>query len=342
MEETKMQICSKCKKELPLTEDYYYKDSYSSNGFRSDCKECVKSKYKKNDNVDIYFWYQNKSDKFKNKWSFSDIKWIFDNYLNINKQELINKFPNYSYKRLTSIVYEMGLKKINKNDIWSKEDIKFLKENYPNMPQTDLQKRFGDRTWHSIKIKASKLGVSRDNETYSKILSDTHKGVKLSEETRRKMSKRMRGDKSPNWKGGISPLHLIFRGMLYEWKFDSLKQYDFKCAILGIWTNKLEIHHVNENFSDLIIKTLEYLNLPIYKSMEQYSLKDYFDISKKFLELNYQSGLGIPLDRAIHKLYHKIYGTKNNNKEQFKLFVKRLENGEFNDFLEENKLQLKR
>ena len=35
-------ICRRCEKELPLTEEYFYKDGSKKNGFSSTCKECIK------------------------------------------------------------------------------------------------------------------------------------------------------------------------------------------------------------------------------------------------------------------------------------------------------------
>lgn len=44
----KTSICSKCKKELPMTEEYFYKDKSKKTGFGSSCKECIKQYNKEN------------------------------------------------------------------------------------------------------------------------------------------------------------------------------------------------------------------------------------------------------------------------------------------------------
>ena len=47
------------------------------------------------------------------------------------------------------------------------------------------------------------------------------------------------------------------------------------------------------------------------------------------MDLHFKYGLGIPLSRKLHKLFHKIYGVKNNTEEQFKEFVENYNNGDF-------------
>ena len=42
---------------------------------------------------------------------------------------------------------------------------------------------------------------------------------------------------------------------------------------------------------------------------------------------------GITITEEIHKLFHKIYGRKNNTKEQFEEFKTRYQNGEFKEVI---------
>lgn len=52
-----------------------------------------------------------------------------------------------------------------------------------------------------------------------------------------------RSENHPKWKGGISELKDYIRGRLGNWKTESLKKYEYKCAITG-QKGFLEIHHV--------------------------------------------------------------------------------------------------
>jgi len=333
-QELKMRTCTQCGEEKQLIEENFYKEETAKEGHRTKCKECTKSKYKQTGDFSICTWYESRSKLFKGKWTFEDIKWIYDNYLKIGRKELIEKFPDSNYKTLTNIIYQWDIKKIEKNDNWSEEEIEFLKINYPSMAQNQLQEKLLNRTWYSIKGKASKLGVCRNDEMLFKINSDAHKGYVMPEAQRRKIGINKRGSNSPSWKGGLTPLHTYFRSILNEWKNASFKVYNYKCAFTNTNNGDLQIHHSNENFSDIIVETLNILNLPIYKDMLLYSDEERININNTFLELNYRYGLGIPLTKQLHKLFHVLYGLTNNTQEQFEEFKQRYINGEFNNTIE--------
>lgn len=126
-------------------------------------------------------------------------------------------------------------------------------------------------------------------------------------------------DNNPAWKGGITPLSNYLRDKLTQWKIDSLKKYNYKCAITGIH-NDLIIHHL-KGFNQILKETMDILNLPIYQEINKYSNKELKQIEIKCLELHYKYGLGICLNTDIHKEFHKIYGKGNNTLEQFKEFT---------------------
>lgn len=334
LEEVRMRKCTQCGEEKELTEENFYKEKTAKDGLKTKCKECVKGKYKQIEDFSIYIWYEDRSNIFKDKWLFEDIKWIYDNYLNIGRKELINKFPDSNYKTLTNIIYQWDIKKIEKKDNWSTEEIRFLEINYPSMPQNQLQEGLIDRTWDAIKNKATKLGVCRNEEMLFKINSDAHKGYIMPTEQRRKIGINNRGSNNCNWKGGLTPLHTYFRSILNEWKNDSLKVYNYKCAFTGENNRDLQIHHTNENFSDIIAETLNLLKLPIHDNMLKYSDEEIKKINKCFLDLNYKHGLGIPLKRKLHKLFHVLYGLTNNTESQFVEFKQRYSDDEFKEILD--------
>jgi predicted transcriptional regulator len=76
----------------------------------------------------------------------------------------------------------------------------------------------------------------------------------------------------------------------YNWRKKCLKRDNFTCQVCGKHGGKLHIHHLN-NFSE-------------------------------FKELRYKLSNGITLCKNCHEEFHKIFGVKNNTKEQIEDFKK--------------------
>lgn len=322
--------CKECKEKLPRNKNFFHVNSNRKDGYSSRCKNCVSNKHITEFNIKE--WYESRTSKFKNNWNYVDILWLYDNYLRVEKKDLLAYFDNkINYKTITNVIYKWGLRKVEKNDDWSKDDIDFLIVNYPNLSQDKLQDRFKNRTWHSIKMKASKLNVHRSEEMLFEINSESHKGHVVSEETKRKMRLSRRGSKNHNWKGGISPIVVKLRDYTVPWKMESLKKYDYKCALSGINDGTLHVHHLYKNFSEITYEVFDSLNLEIHNDMSRYTKEEELLLMDTMLEFHYKYGLGVPLTNKIHKLFHKEYGLKNNNYEQFKEFEDRYHKGEFRD-----------
>lgn len=118
------------------------------------------------------------------------------------------------------------------------------------------------------------------------------------------------GDKSCNWKGGITPLHNHLRGIIRFWKIDSFNKYDKKCDITGLKLKDNVIHHLHP-FSEILKETMRTLNLPIYQEINKYSELELKNIEDKCLELHYNYGLGVCLTEKLHKELHSYYGGSN-------------------------------
>lgn len=112
-----------------------------------------------------------------------------------------------------------------------------------------------------------------------------------SEEWKKILSERLKGEKSHFWKGGISPEnHLIRNGLNYKlWHKSVLQRDNFTCQKYGLRGGKLHSHHIN-NFAD-------------------------------FPELRFAIDNGITLSKKAHDEFHKKYGYKNNTKGQLEEFL---------------------
>lgn len=112
-------------------------------------------------------------------------------------------------------------------------------------------------------------------------------GKHHSELTKKKLS----GENSYRWRGGITSINTkIRRSLEYKlWVKSVLERDNFVCQKYGIRGGKLVVHHIN-NFSD-------------------------------FPELRFAIDNGITLSDKAHRLFHKIYGRKNNTKGQLEEFL---------------------
>ncbi len=144
---------------------------------------------------------------------------------------------------------------------------------------------------------------------------------------------KMSGENHFNWKGGISDLSNYLRYKVKPWVFDSLKFNDFRCALTNI-NNSLVVHHLY-SFSKIISETLDFLEIPLYPQVSLYSVEELSKIENKFLEFHYQKGLGIPIIKPLHKLFHSYKGNLIIDNGEFEEFKQKYYNFELDKFLDD-------
>lgn len=134
-------------------------------------------------------------------------------------------------------------------------------------------------------------GIPRSKELKEK-LRIINTGKKASEETRRKMSLKHMGEKSPGWKGGITPKIKLARVSLNLclWREKVYKRDNYTCVSCGENKRYLNAHHLS-SFSS-------------------------------FPEVRYEVDNGATLCRDCHKRFHDVYGkTGKTTPEQFIVFI---------------------
>jgi len=140
-------------------------------------------------------------------------------------------------------------------------------------------------------ITKQKIGISKKGQ------SPPNKGIPCPEETKNKISKTLKGrytrEKSPSWKGGLTPIDRQIRNSTdYSlWRKICFERDNFICQKCKESGGRLSVHHIN-NFAD-------------------------------FPELRFAIDNGVTLCIKCHKEYHKIYGKRNNTKEQLKEYLKK-------------------
>jgi len=138
------------------------------------------------------------------------------------------------------------------------------------------------------------------------------------------------GKNSPTWKGGITPLIKNMRGKLDTWKKEKLVESGFRCEITGI-NCQLVVHHI-DNFHILFENMLKQLNIKINPKICDYTENELMLMKNKLYELHKSCKYAV-INKELHKLFHKLYGKKNNNVEQYLEFIKRYKNFEFDENL---------
>ncbi len=170
------------------------------------------------------------------------------------------------------------------------------------MPKGVYQHKLGFHPTKETKLKISNsligktLGCKRTKETKLKIsralIGNTYTlGCKLSEATRRKMSESRKGSKSHFWKGGITPENKKTRRGIETllWREAVFARDNWTCQKTGVKGDRTNAHHI-QNFA-------------------------------QFPELRFAIDNGITLSEKSHMEFHKIYGRKNNTREQLVEFL---------------------
>ena len=113
----------------------------------------------------------------------------------------------------------------------------------------------------------------------------------LSKKTRKKISNALSGEKSYLWKGGITPENKKIRNSIgiRFWRELVFARDNWTCQKTGVKGGVLCSHHI--------------LNFAQYP------------------ELRFAIDNGITFSKQAHKEFHKIYGRKNNTKEQLIKFL---------------------
>lgn len=119
-------------------------------------------------------------------------------------------------------------------------------------------------------------------------------------------SLRMSNSGSPFWKGGITPISLLLRSRLRNWKLESIKANGFRCVLTGK-REDIHIHHLH-SFNLIVKEAFEELGLPIYEDLQQYQAVQLDAIIETFLKIHAKYPLGIPICENLHDMFHQIYG----------------------------------
>jgi predicted restriction endonuclease len=135
--------------------------------------------------------------------------------------------------------------------------------------------------------------IEKMKASRKKRLSSGMKGKIHNEATKRAISKKLCGEQSHTWKGGVTPENKIIRHSvsMKSWRTEVYKRDNYTCKKCKQVSGQLEAHHI-QNFSD-------------------------------FTELRCNVDNGITFCKECHRLFHKKYTKLNNNREQLNEYLQK-------------------
>lgn len=316
-------ICKKCKRELPLTRIYYPKFQ-GEKDFRWVCREC---------GADGHFMDENY--KYRRNWTEEEneqFKSLYPHYTNERLIELY--YPSETNKTLIDRAYVLKLRKTDE-----------AKEEAHNQQAIKVSIKLKGRVFseeHRENISKTRKRLHKEG-----ILSSPWLGRIVTEEERERMRLRVKGrwsgtnnpqygidrkgENNTNWKGGITPLYQYLRKSINNWKEQSMNYCEHRCVLSGTWFD--EIHHLVP-FRDIVNEVFCELGIEEKKEVSDYSEEVLARIEKAIKEKHMLYGLGVCLNKDIHKLFHDLYGYTGMNEEMFEEFKYRYKNGEFDEQLD--------
>lgn len=283
-------FCIKCDAELKLTPAYFPIDNTCKNGFRNVCRKCGKDgRYFEEDYIPIFNWTEEENELFKKR---------YPHYLN---SELIEIFyPKLTEKQLWDRANRMNVRKSHETYLrgrliqsekvqqYFEENGKVVIEETKNKLSDIMKKRWSENPEqfnltrnedykNHLKIKRSKLGKWRGDKNP-------------------RAKDPLKGNKNPNWRGGITPERFKIRNSqeYADWRISVFQRDKNTCQRCGN-KNYNEAHHI-----------------------KCFSLNE---------DLRFDIDNGITLCRYCHNsnykgALHNIYGTQNVTLEQLREYFK--------------------
>lgn len=331
-------FCIKCDRELPNNYLYFPIDKTCKSGLRNVCRECMNGHFMSDDYTPIQ------------KWNDEENQLFIERYPHYTNDELIIDFyPDLSLKQINDRAYHLRTRQ-NINLYKTTETLLRYRSQHGDLISGEYAPNYSIPMFYDARIK-----LSKSLQEYYKTHDGTRKGVKCTDEERKIYSEIVRarkqwvGNKNPrhinplsgsengNWKGGLKPLSSYLRDYIREWKEMSMQICDYKCVVTGGDFNN--IHHLY-NFSKIVNEAFSELNFTEFKQIGEYSYDDLNKIVNMVNVLHNKYGLGLCLNKTIHKLYHDNFGYSDNNNQQFIEFIHNLENGVYDEFLYNNNIKL--
>lgn len=273
--------------------------------------------------------------KYTYFWSKEDTDYLINNYGCLSYSEMSKAMnQRHSAKAISKKAIKLGL---TSPDEWSDSELNILLNNYSIVEKDKILEMLPDRSEAAIICKAMQLGIKSLRyleNTYSEEDKKTilEKSKSLSDqEISQILNKPLSGIQEQRRKLGIyhicknyskyECIKKIFRGTLYDWKMASMKNCNYQCVLTG--SKNYEIHHLYSfnMIADESLTIAETNGLIKGLAIDDYTVQELDKIIDIFKDIHKKYPLGVCIDKNIHALFHRIYGSGCNNEEQWDQFM---------------------
>lgn len=281
----------------------------------------------------------------KSYWTDEELGFLKDNYYVLSLSDIES---HYCGRHTKDAIQSKALKHFgytkDRNE-WSPEEISILKENYARFSMDKVCELLPNRTKNAISLKASYMGL-KSNYTLESRWTDgeveflrnnweTLSDMEIATELNRNVTSI--GDKRSALGlvrvatdgSGYEDLNKYIRGQISKWKEDSMKSCNYKCVLTG--AKNFQIHHlccVSKMITDMFVNNEEIIQ---EKPFDLYTQQELDLIVSLYLKEQDKYPLGVCLRIDLHKLFHSVYGKRNNNVQQWEQFKEDFKNGKYDN-----------
>lgn len=322
--------CKKCGRDLPNNKLYFPIDLACLDGLRNVCRECSK---KESGFLDPNY-------KVFDKWSDEEDSILRKYYKDFTGEEIKELFlPNRSIR---AIECHAGVLNIQG-------------KSYDGQVRANIARsmKCSEKLHGRTITEEARKKISETKKEYYKTHDSWWKGRKRSSEQCKAISERMKGkwagDKNPRhinplngelngrWKGGILPTYTELRSDTKDWFNESMEFCDYKCVITGGEFDN--VHHTTA-FRDIVDEVFKLTGIKVKQQVCDYSEDEFQYLRDELKDLHIIYGFGACINKDVHKLFHDNYGYTKFSPYDFLDFVYRIDIGEFDEWFNENNLQI--
>lgn len=184
------------------------------------------------------------------------------------------------------------------NERYNDEQIEFIRTHHSTMTDAEIAKAL-HKPLCGIREQRTKLGIYHINRDYS----------------------------------GYGNISKLFRGHIQSWKTASMERCNYQCIFSG--SKDYVVHHLH-GFNMIVQEVFQILDddgLLHGDNLSDYTADELNNMIKVFQTIHNKYPLGVCVRKDIHDLFHTLYGSGCNTKEQWEAFVDKYYDGKYSEII---------